>query len=537
MNQIDSECELLAVAESLGARRVDGWSAVESELVDSLPKPARKLVARVREAIRNGEDPLGDAFCRLRSPERRRRQGAVYTPRPIVEAMLDWAQGHARPDRVVEPGCGSGRFLAAAGRRFDRVPLVGVEVDPVAAILARGHLAAARFGHRAVVELADYRTVALPPIGGKTLVIGNPPYVRHHQIEPQWKEWLAATAAEFGIKASRLAGLHAHFFLAVAKSARDGDFGALITSSEWLDVNYGSLMRELTLDRLGGKAIALLDPAAMPFPDATTTGAITLFEIGSRPTSLAIKRIGKNGSLRRLDGGRRVSCDRMRTERRWSSLTGRRKKKPAGFIELGELCRVHRGQVTGANKVWIAGPQAAALPPGVLFPSITKARELFEAAPSLEASAHLRSVVDLPADLDRFAKAERRQIDRFLAWAVSQGADQTYIARHRKPWWSVGLRTPATILCTYMARRPPAFVLNRAGASHINIAHGLYPRETLEKATIASLAFYLSNAVSQQEGRTYAGGLTKFEPGEISRILAPSPALLRSLTDDQLKEM
>ena len=31
-------------------------------------------------------------------------------------------------------------------------------------------------------------------------------------------------------------------------------------------------------------------------------------------------------------------------------------------MELGELFRVHRGQVTGANAVWIAGPQSRELP-------------------------------------------------------------------------------------------------------------------------------------------------------------------------------
>ena len=36
-------------------------------------------------------------------------------------------------------------------------------------------------------------------------------------------------------------------------------------------------------------------------------------------------------------------------------------------------------------------------------------------------------------------------------------ADQSHVARHRRAWWSVGLKAPAPILCTYVARRPPAF--------------------------------------------------------------------------------
>ena len=76
-----------------------------------------------------------------------------------------------------------------------------------------------------------------------------------------------------------------------------------------------------------------------------------------------------------------------------------------------------------------------------------------------------------------------------------------------------------------MARRPPAFVRNLALARHINIAHGLYPREPLSDQTLDSLAQILRSVVCQSQGRTYAGGLTKFEPREMERIPVPVSAL------------
>jgi hypothetical protein len=74
-----------------------------------------------------------------------------------------------------------------------------------------------------------------------------------------------------------------------------------------------------------------------------------------------------------------------------------------------------------------------------------------------------------------------------------------------------------------MARRPPAFVRNLADARHINIAHGIYPREHMDDATLDRLASSLRGAVDLGQGRTYAGGLTKFEPREMERIPVPSP--------------
>jgi hypothetical protein len=95
----------------------------------------------------------------------------------------------------------------------------------------------------------------------------------------------------------------------------------------------------------------------------------------------------------------------------------------------------------------------------------------------------------------------------------------------------VGLREPAPILATYMARRPPTFVRNLAAARHINIAHGLYPRQALSDVQLNALAHYLSHNVMLAEGRTYAGGLTKFEPREMERLLVPEPKLMMDLTE------
>jgi hypothetical protein len=168
------------------------------------------------------------------------------------------------------------------------------------------------------------------------------------------------------------------------------------------------------------------------------------------------------------------------------------------------------------------------LPESVLFPAVTRARELFEAGEAITDPARLRLVIDLPADLNQLAIGERRAVERFLRRASRAGVPDGYIAAHRRPWWAVGLPNPAPILATYMARRPPAFVLNRAGARHINVAHGLYPRIELGDEGLAALARALGEVTRTDQGRTYAGGLTKFEPREMERIMVPGPDLLRA---------
>jgi hypothetical protein len=394
---------------------------------------------------------------------------------------------------------------------------VGIEIDPVAALLLRANLTARGLMHRATVLAGDYRALDLPPAPGRSLFIGNPPYLRHHGIAPEWKDWYVETARRFGVTATRLAGLHLHFFLRTSELAKPGDFGCFVTASEWLDVNYGAPLRQLLATALGVTALHQIDPKALPFADAVTTGVITGFEIGARQESVRVDHVSSVAALADLSSGVEVSRKLLASAARWSLISRPAKAIPSGWVELGEICRVHRGQVTGGNAVWIAGPHSADLPSQFLFPAITKAHEL-RPADVLRDPSRLRRVIDLPRDLDA---VQNDAIAGFLSWARTQGVDRSYIAQHRKSWWSVELKPPAPILCTYMARRPPAFVRNLCGARHINIAHGLYPREALDDATLDALAAFLRENVAPAAGRTYAGGLTKFEPKEMERIAVP----------------
>lgn len=521
-----TESRLAGVAIALGALSVKGVSNAELDLA-ARADPCLDLVVELAHAeITQGEDPLGEIFRLLRTPAERRSLGATYTPPALVRWMLDWAADNQEPARIVDPGVGSGRFLVEAGRRFPAASLVGVELDPLAALMTRAHLAAAGMASRAEVLVCDYREANLPRVAGRTHFVGNPPYVRHHLISSTWKTWLTENARTLGLNASQLAGLHVHFFLATALHAKAGDTGTFITAAEWLDVNYGRLLRELFLGPIGGRDLVVIEPTAEPFPDAATTAAVTTFEVGSRSPTIAVNRVASTDDLVPIGLGQPVHRNRFEASDRWTHLTRAPRQIPHDFIELGEICRVHRGSVTGANKIWIAGEHSKELPESVLFPSVTRARELFTAGNVLDSASGLRSVIDLPVDLDQLEPAERTAIERFLRLARHQGANRGYIASHRKAWWAVGLREAPPVMATYMARRPPAFVRNRADARYINIAHGLYPREVLSETVIMNLVRYLRTAVCTSEGRTYSGGLTKFEPREMERIHVPHPDML-----------
>jgi adenine-specific DNA-methyltransferase len=526
---VSDEHSLAWLAVALGAGESCELTGAEQRVLSGSPLSNTALIRSTKRRMEAGDDPLGQTFAMLRTPVVRRQRGAVYTPQSAIDAMFDLVAGHGIPQRIVDPGAGSARFLLEGGRRFKKAQLIAVENDPLAALIARANLHVAGLTDRTRVLVQDFLLHKPESIAGKTLWIGNPPYVRHHLIDAQSKLWLKSVAEGMDLKASSLAGLHLYFYLAIARRAQIGDFGSLITASEWLDVNYGQLLRDLFLQNLGGQSIHLVDQKTEPFPGTATTAAITTFRIGDRPSSVRFAKITSLGPQPSLPFGRRIRRERLEVEPRWTFFVRNQVEVPQGYVELGELCRVHRGQVTGANHVWIAGSHSVNLPKAVLYPTVTRATELIQAGRVLTNSLSLREVIDLPSDLSSFSHGEQAAIHSFLRMAESMGAHSCYTARHRKAWWTVGLRSPAPILATYMARRAPAFVLNEAKARHINIAHGLYPRVSFGLDQLNNLARYLGDSATTSGGRVYAGGLTKFEPREMERIPVPTPELLKEM--------
>ena len=527
-----AELQLASLAVALGGLESTGpLSSGEEHLVATAaarPAPPPQDVRQAADAIVKGGDPLGDLLVSARPQPQRRMLGQVLTPDSISGPMVEWALDRGAT-RFIDAGCGSGRFTLEIARRSD-ARVVAVDTDPLATLLTRAGVAALGSSLRATVLNADYLQMTVPRYDGVTAFIGNPPYVRHHDLSAEVKAWGQSAAKGIGIPLSGLAGLHTHFFLATALHGRPGDVGCFVTSAEWLDVNYGAVVRKLLLDGLGGHSVQVVDPTALPFNDAATTAAVTCFEVGSRPRSLPMGMVDSAAGLRPLGGGRAIPSKQLEQADRWGPFVRAATAVPEGHVELGEICRVHRGQVTGSNATWVVPVDAGApVPKRYLLPSVTRARELIDAGDRLESTASLRRVIDLPVDLDQLDPEERRGVDAFLGSARAAGVADGYIARNRRAWWSVGLREPAPLLATYMARRPPAFVRNTAGARNINIAHGIYPREPLPDHALDRLAAALRCAVRLEFGRTYAGGLVKFEPREMERI--PVPSIDRLLED------
>ena len=140
------------------------------------------------------------------------------------------------------------------------------------------------------------RSVAMAELDA---VVGNPPYVRQEIIErrgelqrakgesPQAFESRGKNTKEFfqelvarqwpGLKLSGRADLHCYFWPVAAKFLKEGGYFGFLTSSSWLDVEYGFALQGWLLQNY--KIIAVLESVDEPwFSDARIKTAATILQ-------------------------------------------------------------------------------------------------------------------------------------------------------------------------------------------------------------------------------------------------------------------
>lgn len=213
---------------------------------------------------------LVEAYESSIDPERRRRTGAHYTPETVARRVVDLAFGAfgGSPGSVCDPTCGAGSFLLAAAdalfeagvpaREVVEARLVGVELDPAAAGVARAAIArwaedhGARGAATARIDVGDSllrERTHWPgrPIDGYDVVVGNPPFLG--QLSARTARGRAdreRIAARWGLRTG-YADTAALFLLASVELVRDGGVVALLQPQSVLSARDTGPIRDALL--------------------------------------------------------------------------------------------------------------------------------------------------------------------------------------------------------------------------------------------------------------------------------------------------
>ena len=480
-----------------------------------------------------------------RTQHQRNVMGQFATPGPLAVEMLrsarDLTCGRTDGLRFMDPAFGTGSFYSALLRVFRRESIAaayGYEIDP------HYGLPASRLWEPSGLrlDLSDF-TASGPGDHGTErvdLLVCNPPYVRHHHIERSTKLRLGREVTEqLGIRVSGLAGLYVYFMLLSHRWLRPDSLSIWLIPSEFMDVNYGSALKEYLLNHVDLIRIHRFEPSEVQFDDALVSSAVVWFRnrapaLGSGP------QFTLGGSLGQPRLERRLPLDELRRESKWTRFPVAGTASNVNGAAIGDFFAIKRGIATGANRFFIMDEHRAetlSIPRRFLRPILPSPRYVKggvvatdqDGSPKLERRLF---VFDCDLPIEVLEQTEPQTAD-YLKGGESEGVNEGYLASRRDPWYSIEGRDPAPFLCTYMGRSsngaaPFRVILNQSRAIATNVYLMLYPKaplrreiagESSERAVLASLN-QIVEAKWETSRRVYGGGLYKVEPRELAGIAA-----------------
>ena len=458
------------------------------------------------------------------APDAIKARGAFYTPPDIARFLSDWAIRDGG-DRVLEPSCGDGVFVAAAVDRLKRLgsgdaQLFGVELEPLEAEKARA------LAPGADIRTASFFDVLAGDVGTIDAVVGNPPYIRYHQWSGESRSGGIARAAELGVELSSLASSWAPFV--VHGSSFLGPTGrlALVLPAELLHTDYAGQVRDFLLRRFSSVVIIAFDH--LVFADAQVD-AVLLLASGDDESGLRVVRVRDEHALAELSTvamGNGTGPNGHVPDHRWSvAVDADAAALYAGLVacgryrRLGDIASVDIGFVSGANSYFVLDADEVRqhdLPDEALTPTIERPSDLRGLTVRPDATRFLFRPDEATADLP--------EVSHYLEHGVELGIHTRYKPRHRRPWYRVPLpHQVGNLLLTYMSHHTPHLVVSGSVRTS-NLVHSVRLREGagVDPRVLAAWSLGSVWALSAEvEGRAYGGGVLKLETKEAERVLVP----------------
>jgi predicted RNA methylase len=497
------------------------------------------MASSVLQSIEEFRQSEQTRLDKLKTAAERNKLGQFATPTPLALSLVRYAHSLLGDEtiRFLDPSIGTGSFFSALQEVFPSTTIKaadGIEIDPLFADAAMELWA--QQGLR--VTLGDFTRQPLPDVRF-SLVIANPPYVRHHHLTGEDKDRLKVKLRQsLRLEMSGLAGLYCYFMLLCHDWMEEEGLAIWLIPSEFMDVNYGSTIRRYLTEHVTLLHLHRFCPTDAQFTDALVSSAVVVFRKTLPPVGHHA-RFSFGGSIEAPDTEALVSLASLRQSDKWTQFPANPGVAKIDDLKLGDIFSIKRGLATGSHGFFILPREEAEnwqIPGQFLKPILPGPRNLKNdiveslpnGLPDVESPLFLLdcnlSEGEIASNWPRFHEYIKQGREREI--------DAAYLASHRTPWYSQEDRPPAPFLCTYMGRarngkHPFRFIWNRSKATAHNVYLMLYPKGPLREALKerpeleAEIFDKLQNINPEMfiaEGRVYGGGLHKVEPKELARI-------------------
>ena len=467
----------------------------------------------------------------------RKQAGAYYTPDRVVSSLVLWAV-REQADRLLDPSCGDGRFIAAHRNSF------GVEQDTEAAAVAMGR---APWG---VVHEGDFFAWAARTHERFECAAGNPPFIRYQTFKGEVRGRALRLCADLGVKFSGLTASWAPFLVATANLLKPGGRMAFVVPAAIGHAPYAAPLLDYLVEHFDDVRITAI--RSKLFPELSED--CWLLHAGGFGGRTAELRLAVLDHFKPAA----TSCETIGIPvREWRESWSRRLRpyllpgnvrelyraaaSNADSIRFGDIASIGIGYVSGANEFFHLRPSEAEawkIPDQLLHPTVRNSRVLPTGELTVQTIDGWRRCDD-PIMLLRIPKNAELppSVSQYLNTDRGKQVREAYKCRMRTPWYSVPDVQVPDFFLTYMSGRMPSLVRNSAAATCTNAVHGVHVRD--KKAVRRIIEGWDTPFVRlscELEGHPLGGGMLKLEPREATRIMFPPPAMESALSSSEMME-
>lgn len=476
------------------------------------------------------------------APLSQKHSGAYFTPDPVARALVRWVVT-APSDRMLDPSCGDGRFLAAHQNS------VGIDQD------ARSVASAVNRAPWAVVHERDFFAWAGETAERFECAAGNPPFIRYQTFKGTVRARALDLCRMLGAEFNGLASSWAPFLVATASLLKPGGRMAFVVPAEIGHAPYASPLIEYLVAHF--TKVQVVAVRAKLFPDLSEDCWLLYAEgHGGRTDRIrftALDRFNPSQATHAPAAGEDVLVTEWRSTWRRRlrpfvlpalirTLYARAAAHPKS-MRFGTAAQIGIGYVSGANDFFHLKPSAAkklGIPPALLHPTVRNGRAL---PPTQLTKSTLEKwhAADEPFILLRLPKTPASELPAkvrcYLDSEAGLEARKAYKCRVRDPWFSVPDVQQPDFFLSYMSGVSVNLVRNSGGATCTNSVHGVRVRDSGAMQRIVKHWTSDFVALSREiEGHPLGGGMLKLEPREATQILIPADELLPELADEAITE-
>ena len=454
------------------------WPACEANPRSSSPAAKGDRV-RGRIGVRQPQSPRAYDI----------RGSQVSTPQSVVSLFWRLVSRHReRLTTVLDMGAGDCRF--AKGGHFEYY--VGVEIDRRRVDTAQPP------GNGEIVHECVFRH------GGRDYdaCIGNPPYLRHHDIETPWKErTVARLERELGTTLNRHANLYLYFLCLALLKSNDTGLVALVIPYEWVSRPSAKALRDYIVSKRWNVSVYRFRKPV--FEGVLTTASISIVDKARKDGKWLFYDVGVDSAPRKRAGV--VDCR-------------------GGVLKYEKRGRIWalRGVSPGSRRVFVLteGERIhAGLSRRDVVPCVTTLRHVPSGIGELTCASFERRFVQAGARCWLVRSYEKNRSPALNAYleSVPERNRQSWTCRNQEPWFNFRPHpVPQLLVSSGFTRFGPKVLVNSVGALAVGSVYGVHASSSLRRRELRD---HILSTDFEARVVAHAGSLKKVEPRQLNAIL------------------